>query len=154
MKKIILFATLFISSYVFADNHGKHWSYKGFGSWQKQSGDKGAYKVEVNGMYNEAGLSVAQNYKSSKGEWSFGYEVAKKENGFFDMMRDGDKIGDGYCVSGRRSKTCHYSYTFRGMRVETTVHLMGKRMYRVGSVRGGNHGVIKFKERLRRARHK
>ena len=64
-------------------------------------------------------------------------------------MKDGKKIVDGYCFKGEKHKTCHHKITHMGHHVETTVHVMGNKVYRMGSVHH-NGKIVKFRDKMRK----
>ena len=149
MKKLFVLCTLLASTYIFSDHHHpKKWTLKGHGHWMKSCGKTGDYNVRVKGSHDERGLRLTQTFSHGEKSWSVSYMLLKKENGFFDVVMKGEKVGDGYCVKGHNSKTCHHHYTHKGHEVEVTAHMMGHRVHRMGSVKHDGK-VMKFKDRLR-----
>lgn len=154
MKKLFILCAFFLSSYVVADHHHYHFNFKGSGSWTKSNGETGEYKVKIHGAHDNGLLKLNQTYSHGDKSWALSYTLKKKAHGFFDVMKAGEKIGNGYCVKGKKGKTCHTHYEFKGHNVESTIHMMGNRAYRMGSVVGPKGGMIKFSDRLRKENKK
>ena len=152
MKKTITLAMLLISSHLFASLHNG-WHYRGTGQWQKKDGESGHYRLNVKGHYTKESLKIMQLYITNEKNWHFDYDVLNEKNGFFKIMKQDKKIGEGYCVYShrKRAKNCHYNYNYQGMSIETSIHMKGKYLYRMGSVKG-NGQWIRFKEKLFRHR--
>lgn len=150
MKRLFVLCSLFLSTYLMADHH--HWMFRGHGEWVKDSGETGNYRVAVHGHHVDGGLKLKQTYRKGDKSWTMTYMLKKKEHGFYDVMKDGNKIGGGYCFKGENHKTCHHHLRHEGHKVETTVHVMGHRAYRIGSVHHDGK-VVKFHDKMRKVEH-
>ena len=125
------------------------WAFEGKGTWMAESGEKGRYDVMITAMDSEGSMTVTEKYVAGDERFVFDFEIVKKGNGFADIVKDGEKIGSGYCWRvSTRGKVCHHSYTYMGKTVEKTCHLHGDHIKRVGSITMDDHPVIKFRDKL------
>src|SRR5690606_16038208 len=86
---------------------------------------------------------ITDQYQIEGKELQISYTVKKSEaSNFFDVMIDNELVGKGYCakaakakkVAKRKSLTCHLEYQYQGIALESTLHAMGRKLYRIGSV--------------------
>ena len=150
MKRLLTLTILFLSSYAFSHNNDNHLILKGAGQWVNTEGETGKYKVMIEGTVIDNSITVTENYLFGEQSKSFIYTLAKKGHGFADIMKDGLKIGQGYCFVKKEAKICHQRYTYKGSTVENTCHIKGDKVKRIGSITGQNHPTVKFSDRLKK----
>ena len=147
MKKFFALCSLLLSTYVVADHHEGHFHAKGHGQWVKASGEHGKYNLVVHGHHGEHAVRLKQTFSHGEDSWTMIYVLKKKDHGFFDVMKAGKKIGEGYCFKGDKHKTCHHAYNYKNHHVEVTTHMMNGHVHRIGSVKSGQKNV-KFRDHL------
>ena len=148
MRFVVALVALFVSSYAFSDRYDHHKVFEGEGRWVSKAGDKGNYHVDIVGFMFDDRLDIIENYMFEGDHKTFRFTIQKLGNGFADIMRNGVKIGSGYCFKNNRMKVCHLSYTSEGYIVEKTCHLEGGMLKRIGSVTGEGK-QIRFADKLR-----
>lgn len=139
MKKIALTAMMFLttSAYGYMFEGGKSCTLEGKGVWKTEAGDKGNYRVSIEASKIADGtLSIVETFQVGDKEKQINFELVKKENGFFDVQKDDQKVGEGYCFfkHAKVAKTCHVK-TFGEHQSESTMHInfAKRKAYRMGS---------------------
>jgi hypothetical protein len=118
-------------------------NYSGHGRWKDTAGHTGNYTVET----TVANGVISQNYRYARGGARFVLTTNLTGHGFFAVMENGQKIGDGYC----QSVVCHYSAAMSGANLEESLTFWQGNFYRVGSKKIGDL-TISWEESLTKAK--
>ena len=98
-------------------------AYKGSAQWKSSTQGAGTYEVTTT-ITGET-LNSTYVFDGQTKTWNFTAKV--NANSTFDVISDGQKVGDGYCLDVQ----CHYS-AFNG-NLEETLTFYGDNLYKLGS---------------------
>lgn len=118
-------------------------TYTGKGRFKDTAGHTGSYTVET----SVANGVVSQVYRYASGGARFVLTTNLTGHGFFAVMENGQKVGEGYC----QTVVCHYSALMGGANLEESLTYWQGNLYRVGSKKIGNL-TITWEESLLKAK--
>lgn len=119
----------------FAANAVTVTQYSGTGVWKSSKGTSGTYtaqsKIELDGDILKIADTITLSDNTS---FNLSTKAKKIDDTFFDILNDKDEpIGSGYCFPNETGKTCHSETSTPEYFTETTVHIMGNNIHRIGS---------------------
>lgn len=116
-------------------------SYQGQGKWKDVAGQVGEFKEAHEIQDTDAGTQLTTQLTVIK-DGAVVFEETKtitfveKEYGFFDVKKDGEVVGNGYCFD----KICHYAAQLGIEKVEESWTFTRLGFKKVGSTQGTMNG--------------
>ncbi len=148
MKKSVVIAGLLSLSFsvsVFAEQ------YTGKGIWKSTSGQSGTYTANAVVEAKEDGITITETINLADQSFYMTYFYKKTDDTFFTVMLEGTVVGKGYCwplEDAVGSKVCHSDTEFQGYKGESTVKVVGKTIFNIGSKTMPNGETIIWKDML------
>jgi len=105
-------------------------TYDGQARWKDSAGHTGTYKVST---FVQGG-AVLTSYFYNNGKAIYAFRMDETSDGFFDVMSNGNKVGEGQCLSVQ----CHYTADLGGVQIEETLTYWQGHLYKQGSKKIGN----------------
>ena len=100
-------------------------TYEGAANWKDSQGRSGQYKVSTYAQ----GSAFLSSYFYNTGKAIYAFRMEETGHGFFDVMYDGKKVGEGQCLSVQ----CHYTAHFGDVVLEETLTFWQGNLYKMGS---------------------
>jgi hypothetical protein len=142
MIKTLLTALLFASTAVALPTVPEG-EYTGKAQWKDNNGKNGNYSVTVNVVGDE----IQAKYNYVTGTASYNMKTSTGLNGFYDVLANNQKVGEGYCMTVQ----CHYNANFNGTVIEESITFWQGSLYRVGSKKV-NGVTIVWEEALKKVK--
>ncbi len=139
MFKTII-ASLLIGTTAYALPTIPEGQYDGKANWKSDSGKNGQYTTSV----TVKGDSIAADYTHPSSKATYSFETKPTNNGFFDVIVNSQKVGQGYCLTVQ----CHYTADFGNVKIEESLTFWQGHLYRVGS-KNINGVIIAWEEALK-----
>ena len=134
-KQLITILSLFICSSGVAMDKLPQGLYEGKATWVGEQGHKGNYKVRV--LIDGNQIKSKYFYRHSVEKYT--YTTKFKDSSFFIIKKEGEKIGEGYCLK----KQCHYQTNH----FEENMTIKENKIIRFGSKVNNDNRII-WKEQL------
>src|SRR5438309_1719961 len=88
-------------------------TYVGHGQWKSEGGLTGEYQATAIASADE----IKSEYTYKDKARNFTMKLVQKGQGFFDILSEGKRIGDGYCMT----VVCHYTVTAPEVSIEESL---------------------------------
>lgn len=125
MKNLIAIALILVGSTAWGMTNMPDGVYQGQGRWQDGQGQTGRYNIITTVQSNV----ITSTYTFGEKTKIYEFEAKAAPNSRFDVYVNGDKAGEGYCMSIQ----CHYEVSFEDTVIEETLTFYKDNLYRIGS---------------------
>jgi len=126
------------SAFSFTFGHGHAHTMRGDGSWISADGNQGDYSVTMEvSPIAEGEVVIAEKVILSSGEEkNMAIRVVRVDDNFFNVFKDDNQIGEGYCFKKDDCKVCHWQSYDTDNACEGTFHFAfdSHEMHRIGSM--------------------